>query len=104
MTRSVVSKILQQPLDVIELDLRTRGIAEAAAEFFEDAADALGVDLAGDLDRVVVAELAAVKRATERIGLIAAAVVSRRFAAALSRCGNTDPGSKRQKSFSSRSM
>ncbi|OKO73931.1 hypothetical protein AC629_36005 [Bradyrhizobium sp. NAS80.1] len=69
-------KILQQSLDIVELDLRARGIAEAAAQLFEDAADALGVDLSGDLDRVVVAELAAVKRPTERIGLIAAALLA----------------------------
>src|SRR4051794_38627446 len=70
------SKILQQPLDVIELDLRARAVPQAAAELLEDAADALGVDLAGDLDRVVVAQIAAVKRATERIGLIAAALLA----------------------------
>src|SRR6478735_5084841 len=70
------SKILQQPLDVVELDLRARAIPQAATELLEDAADALGVDLAEDLDRVVVAQIAAVKWATERIGLIAAALLS----------------------------
>src|ERR1700754_1255797 len=42
------SIILQQPLDVIELGLRPRRIGQSAAEFFEDAADFLHVDLAGD--------------------------------------------------------
>src|SRR4051812_20282165 len=49
---------------------------QAAPELLEDAADALGVDLAGDLDRVVVAQIAAVKGATQRIGLIAAALLT----------------------------
>src|SRR3954466_9511133 len=69
------SKILQQPLDVVEFDLRARAIPQAAAEGLEDATDALGVDLAGDLDRVVVAQIAAVKGATERIGLLIAAAL-----------------------------
>src|SRR5512145_967995 len=48
------SIILQQPLDVIELDLRAGRIGQAAAQFFEDAAHPLHVDLAGDLHRVIV--------------------------------------------------
>src|SRR4029077_18018150 len=35
-----VSIILQQPLDVVELDLRAVGIGKAAAQLFEDAANA----------------------------------------------------------------
>src|ERR1044072_320087 len=76
MTPSVTAKILQQPLDVIELDLRARAVPQAAAELFEDATDTLGVDLTGDLDGVVVAEIAAVQRASQRIGLIAAALLT----------------------------
>src|SRR3954470_21904595 len=73
---ATASKILQQPLDIVEFDLRARAIPQAAAELLEDAPDALGVDLAGDLDRVVVAQIAAVKGAAERIGLIAAALLA----------------------------
>src|SRR5262249_33077410 len=64
------------PLDVVELDLRTVGIGEAPAELFEDAADAIDVDLAGDLHREVVAEFAAAQRTAERIGLVAAALLA----------------------------
>src|SRR5436190_12029018 len=70
------SIILQQPLDVVEFDLRAVGIGEAAAELFEDAADALDVDLAGDLHREVVAEFATAQRTAERIGLVAAALLA----------------------------
>ena len=70
------SIILQEPLDVIEFDLRAVGVGQAPAQLFEDAADALDVDLAGDLDRVVVAEFAAVQRTAERIRLIAAALLA----------------------------
>src|ERR1700722_9504443 len=70
-----ISIILQQPLDVIEFDLRAGGIGEAAAQFFEDAAHPLHVDLAGDLDREVVAEFAPVQRPSQRIALIAAALL-----------------------------
>ena len=46
------SIILQQPLDVIELELRAEALAEALAQLFEDAAGALHVDLARHLDGV----------------------------------------------------
>src|SRR5579859_4808637 len=46
--------ILQQPLDVVELDLRPRRIGEALAQLFEDAADLLHVDLARDHLRELV--------------------------------------------------
>ena len=62
------SIILQQPLDVVEFDLRTGRIGEAAAQFFEDPAHALDVDFAGDLHRQIVAEFAAAQRPSERIG------------------------------------
>src|ERR1700712_2426715 len=52
----ILSVILQQPLDVIEFDLRALRIAEAAAQFLENPAHPLHVDFAGDLDRQVVAE------------------------------------------------
>src|SRR3984957_15962720 len=70
-----ISIILQQPLDVIEFDLRAGRIGEAAAQFFQDAAHPLHVDLAGDLDREVVAEFAPVQRPSQRIALIAAALL-----------------------------
>ena len=62
------SIILQQPLDVIELDLRAGRIGQAAAQFFEDAAHPLHVDLAGDLHRVIVGELIVAQRPSERNG------------------------------------
>src|SRR5690242_17173086 len=64
------SVVLQQPLDVVELELRPRGIAEAAAQLLEDAADALHVDLAGDLLREIVDLAAGMHRTSERIGLL----------------------------------
>src|SRR4029077_3991020 len=70
-----VSIILQQPLDVVELDLRPRRIGEAAAELFEDTPDPLHVDLAGNLHRQIVAIFAAAQRTSERIGLVAAALL-----------------------------
>src|SRR4051812_24678745 len=70
------SKILQQPLDIVELDMWARAVPQAASQLLENAADSRGVDLAGDLDRVVVAQIAAVKGAAERVGLIAAALLT----------------------------
>ena len=69
------SVILQQPLDIIEFDLRTRRIGQAAAEFFQDPAHPLHVDLAGNLHRQIVAEFAAVQRPAQRIGLVATALL-----------------------------
>src|SRR5580704_10072879 len=62
--------ILQEPLDVVELLLRTQHVAEAAAQFFDDAARALHVDLAGYFDRVVVAVVAPAQRTAERVGVL----------------------------------
>src|SRR5262249_14089897 len=70
------SEILQEPLELVALDRWARGVAEAAAELFENAAGALDVDLAGNLHRVVVAVLAAVQRTAERIGAFAAALLA----------------------------
>ena len=73
-----MSIILQQPLDVIELDLRPRRIGETAAQLLENAADALDVDLAGNLLREIVDVAGVRQRPAERIrravGLPAAAV------------------------------
>src|SRR5436189_5637336 len=70
------SIILQQPLDIVELDLRAVGVGQAPAELFEDAADALDVDLARDLHREIVAQFAAVQGPAERVGLVAAALLT----------------------------
>ena len=67
--------ILQQPLEVIELDLRTLRVGEAAAQFFQNPAHPLDVDLAGDLHREIVAEFAPMQRPSQRVGLIAAALL-----------------------------
>src|SRR3954470_8726137 len=70
------SIILQQPLDVVEFELRALGVAEAAAQFFEDAAHPLHVDLAGDLHREIVAEFAAVQGPAQGIAVAAAALLA----------------------------
>src|SRR5262245_26165633 len=64
------SEVLQQPLDVVELELRPEGFAEPAAQLFQDAAGALHVDLARHLDGGVVAVVAPAQRPSERIGLL----------------------------------
>jgi len=69
------SIILQQPLDVIELDLRAGRVGEAAAQFFEDATDPLYVDLAGDFHRVIVVELIVAKRPSNRIVAVGASLL-----------------------------
>src|SRR5207342_1685443 len=62
--------ILQEPLDVVELLLRTQHVAEAAAQLLDDAACALDVDLVRHLHRVVVAVFAPAQRTAERIGVL----------------------------------
>ena len=52
------SEILEQPLDIVELDLRPLGLAQAAAQLLEDATRALHVDFARHLHRDVVAVIA----------------------------------------------
>ena len=47
------SEILQQPLDVIQFDLRTRAFAKALAQFFQNAPRALGIDFARQLPNPV---------------------------------------------------
>src|SRR5437868_9703116 len=67
--------ILQQPLDVIKFELRALRIGEAAAEFFQNAANPLHIDFAGDLHRIVVAVFVALQRPSKRIGTIGAALL-----------------------------
>src|SRR5215470_11923477 len=67
------SEILQQPLDVVELELRAEALAEAAAQLLENAACALHVDLARHLDGGVVAVVAAAQRPAERVGILVGA-------------------------------
>src|SRR2546430_3525938 len=64
------SEILQQPLDVVELELRAEALAEAPAQLFEDAARALHVDLARHLDGGVVPVVAPAQGTAERIGVL----------------------------------
>src|ERR1700680_4018342 len=68
--------ILQQPLDVFEFDLRTLRIGQPAAEFFQNAANPLHIDLAGNLDRQIVAEFAPMQRPPQRIVGIAAVLLT----------------------------
>src|SRR5215831_387121 len=63
-------EIPQQPLDVVELELRAEAFAEAPAQFFQNAPRALHVDLARHLDRGVVAVLAPAQGPPERVGLL----------------------------------
>src|ERR1700692_4744490 len=74
--RNETLKILQQPLDVIEFDLRALGIGEAAAELFENPAHPLHIDLPGNLARQTAAEFTPVQRASKRIALVAAALLA----------------------------
>ena len=74
--------ILQEPLDVVELLLRTQHVAEAVAQFLDDAARALHVDLAGYFDRVVVAVVAPAQRTAERVGVLLRARLAEPAAAA----------------------
>src|ERR1700732_761609 len=69
-------RIPQQPLDVIEFDLRALGIGEAAAEFFQDPAYPLHIDFTGNLHRQIIAEFTPVQRTSQRIALIAAALLT----------------------------
>src|SRR6516165_4824524 len=66
----VKSIILQQPLDVIELFLRPGEVAETLAQFLDDAAGALHVDLARDFHGSVVAIFAPAQWPAERIGVL----------------------------------
>src|SRR6185436_20153706 len=69
------SIILQQPLDVIEFDLRAGRISQTAAQFFEDPADPLHVDLAWDLHRIVVGEFVVAHRPSQRIARVGRALL-----------------------------
>src|SRR6266702_4428977 len=64
------SIILQKPLDVIKLFLRAGKVAEPPAQFVDDAARALHVDLARDLHRRVVAVLVPAQWPAEWIGVL----------------------------------
>src|SRR5215472_12824245 len=63
-------EIPQQPLDVFELELRAEVLAEAPAQFFQNASRALHVDLARHLDRGAVAVVAPAKGPAERVGVL----------------------------------
>src|SRR5437762_13537887 len=67
--------IFQQPLDVIEFDLRALRIGEAAAEFFQNAANPLHIDFTGDLHRVIIAVFVPLQPPSERIRAIGTALL-----------------------------
>src|SRR3954463_15215181 len=69
------SIVLQQPLDVVELELRTKAFAEPAAQFLENAAHALHVHFAGDFYRQVV-KLVAAQRTAQWIAVAARALLA----------------------------
>src|SRR5215831_1172939 len=62
--------ISQQPLDVVQLKLRAEVLAEASAQFFQNAARALHVDLARHLDCGVVAVVAPAQGPAKRVGVL----------------------------------
>src|SRR4051794_36663651 len=70
------SIILQQPLDVIEFDLRAGRIGEAATQFFQDAAHPLHVDLAGDFHRIIVGEFVGPHRPQQWILAVGAGLLT----------------------------
>src|SRR4029453_13351539 len=63
-------EIPEQPLDIVELELRAEGLAEAPAQLLEDAPRTLHVDLARHLDRGVVAVVAPAQRPPGGISLL----------------------------------
>src|SRR5215467_12997086 len=67
---SAGSEIPQQSLDILQLELRTEVLAEAPPQFFENATRALHVNLAGHLDRGVVAIVAPAQGPAQRVGLL----------------------------------
>src|SRR3954452_16607803 len=71
-----VSIIPQQPLDIIELELRAEALAEAAAQLLDDAAGALHVDFAPDPYGGVVGGVAPAPQPGERVGLLLGALPS----------------------------
>src|SRR5690348_7335288 len=84
--RGEPSIILQQPFDVVEFDLRTGWIGETAAQFFQDTAHALHVDLAGNLHGIIVGEFVVAHRPSERIGrVVGALLAASRVAGAVTR-------------------
>src|SRR5579872_3495899 len=75
-SRTSPSIVLQQPLEVIELDLRALRLGRAAAQLFENPAHALHVDLAGNLHRQVVGGISPAQRPAQRIALLAIALLA----------------------------
>src|ERR1700730_4739537 len=69
------SIILQQPLDVIDLDLRAQRMAEPPPQLLENAARALHIDLTRYLDAAVAIQAAVaigIAVAPERVGVVGA--------------------------------
>src|SRR6478736_7867879 len=65
------SIVFQQSLDVIQFELWTHRIGEAAAQFLKNAARALHVDLARHLDRLIpIVASVVTHRPPERIGFL----------------------------------
>src|SRR5215472_687056 len=82
---SARSKALQQPLDIVELLLRTADLAVALAQLFDDAASALHVDLARHLHVRIVAVFMPAQRPAQRVGIVVGARPAEASQAALSR-------------------
>src|SRR5580692_8376044 len=69
------SIVLEQPLEVIELDLRTLRVGKTPAKLFENPAHPLHIDLAGNLHRQIVAEILAMQGPSQGIALAAVALL-----------------------------
>src|ERR1700728_3267906 len=101
----MTSIVLEQPLDVVELDLGTLRVCQTPAQLFENPAHPLHIDLAGNLHRQIVAEIPPMQGSPERIaravvallpaGAGAARAVALTFAIALHRVGQA-LGARRQ--------
>ena len=58
---------MQQPLDVVELELRAEVLAEAAPQLLQNAARTLNVDFARHLYSGIIAIVATAQRTAERV-------------------------------------
>src|ERR1043166_2279223 len=71
--RRLVLEIPQQPLDVVQFDLRAERVAEAPTQFFENAARALNIDLTRHLHGRIVTVFVPAHRSSQGIGVLLSA-------------------------------
>src|SRR3569832_1906485 len=68
-TEPWTSIVLQEPLEIIELDLRTLRVAQTAAKLFQNPPPPLHIDLTGNLHRQIVAVVLAMLGSSHWIAL-----------------------------------